>query len=98
MAEMTKTSEQVIKHLNALIELDFDAIEAYQAAIERLSEPTERMQLHRFLADHTRHVVDLSALVVELGGQPATKADFKKLLTKGKVVVAGLVGDRAVLE
>jgi len=98
MAEMTKTSEDTIKHLNALIELDFDAIEAYEAAIERLKDPMEKAQLRKFLDDHTRHVVDLSPLVVELGGKPATKADFKKVLTKGKVVVAGLVGERAVLE
>lgn len=98
MAEMTTTPEQIIKHLNALIELDYDAIEAYEAAIARLSDPTEKTHLQTFMADHGRHVIDLSPLIADLGGQPATKGDFKKVLTKGKVVVAGLAGDRAVLE
>ena len=43
-------------------------------------------------------MADLTPLVVELGGTPAMDADFKRVLTKGKVVVAGLLGERAVLE
>ncbi len=33
-----------------------------------------------------------------LGGKAVAKADFKRILTKGKVVLGGLMGDRAVLE
>jgi len=98
MAEMTKSAEQIVKHLNSLIELDFDAIEAYEAAIARLNDATEKARLRAFMGDHQRHIVDLSPLVIELGGTPAQQADFKKVLTKGKVVLAGLVGDRAILE
>lgn len=98
MAEMTIAPEKIVKHLNALIELDFDAIQAYEAAIARLTDATAKAQLQAFMADHQRHVVDLSPLVSELGGQPATKGDFKQVLTKGKVVIAGLAGDHAVLE
>ena len=98
MAEMTADPTQIIKHINALIALDFDAIEAYEAAIARLTETTDKMQLERFLADHRRHVIDLTPFVEELGGAAATQADFKQVLTKGKVVLGGLMGDRAVLE
>jgi uncharacterized protein (TIGR02284 family) len=98
MAEMTKSAELVVKHLNSLIELDFDAIEAYQAAIERLKNASEKTKLREFMGDHQRHIADLSPLVTELGGNPAQQADFKKVLTKGKVVLAGLVGDRTILE
>ena len=98
MAEMTIAPEKIVKHLNALIELDFDAIQAYEAAIARLTDATAKTQLQAFMADHSRHVVDLAPLVSELGGQPATKGDFKQVLTKGRVVIAGLVGDHAVLE
>jgi uncharacterized protein (TIGR02284 family) len=98
MAEMTKNSEQIAKHLNSLIELDYDAVEAYEAAIARLTDGTERAKLRAFMADHHRHIVDLSPLVIEFGGTPAKQGDFKRVLTKGKVVVAGLAGTRAVLE
>jgi uncharacterized protein (TIGR02284 family) len=98
MAKMTTNSTQFVKALNALIALDFDAIEAYEAAIARLKEGSDKAQLTRFLSDHQRHVVDLTPLVQDFGGEPTTKADFKQVLTKGKVVLAGMAGDRAVLE
>jgi uncharacterized protein (TIGR02284 family) len=50
------------------------------------------------MLDHQRHVSDLTPLVQELGGQPSTKANFKRVLVKGKVVLGGLGGDRSVLE
>ncbi len=97
MATMVGTQKELGKLLNALIELDFDAVEAYKAAIERLSDPMDKGQLGSFMADHQRHVTDLQPLVVELGEKPAQKPDFKQILTKGKVVIAGLAGDRMVL-
>jgi uncharacterized protein (TIGR02284 family) len=98
MAEMTRDPRRTIEHLNALIELDYDAIEAYEAAVARLRSLTDQTQLDRFCSDHRRHVVDLTNLVQDFGGIAATRADFKRLLTKGKVVVGGLVGDRFILE
>jgi uncharacterized protein (TIGR02284 family) len=97
MAEMTKNPKVLVKLLNSLIALDFDAVEAYQAAIDRLSEPTDQAKLRQFMGDHERHITDLGPLVLELGGAPAQKADVMKVLAKGKVVLAGIAGDRAVL-
>jgi uncharacterized protein (TIGR02284 family) len=87
----------IVHLLNNLIGLDYDAIEAYEAAIARLKDADDREQLRTFLADHVRHTNDLSTAVRRLGGDPASKGDFKRLLTKGKVVLAGLVDDRAIL-
>ncbi len=97
MGEMTKNPEMLAKQLNALIALDFDAVEAYEAAIDRLSEPTDQAKLRQFKGDHERHITDLGPLVLELGGAPVQKADLKKVLAKGKVVLAGIAGDRGVL-
>jgi uncharacterized protein (TIGR02284 family) len=97
MAEMTKNPKIIAKHLNSLIELDFDAVEAYQAAIDRLSEATDQAKLRQFMGDHERHITDLRPLVLELGGAPAQKADIMKVVAKGKVVLAGIAGDHAVL-
>jgi uncharacterized protein (TIGR02284 family) len=98
MGEMIASEEQIVKNLRSLIALDFDAIEAYQAAIARLQSALDRDQLRSFLADHRRHVFELSPLVAELHGQPVTEADFRRLLTKGRVVLGGVIGDRGVLE
>lgn len=97
MATMVGTQKNLAKLLNALIELDFDAIEAYRAAIDKLENAGDKSQLQSFMADHQRHVTDLQPLVVGLGEKPAEKADVKAVLTKGKVVLAGIAGDHAIL-
>ena len=98
MATMVGRQSDMVAALCAEIELDFDAIEAYGAAIERLSEATDRTRFQEFREDHRRHVEELSAFVVKLGGTPPTKPDAKALLTKGKVVILALIGTRGVLE
>jgi len=83
--------------LNSLIELDFDAIEAYKAAIARVDDMADRAALARFLEDHERHVQELTSLVEKRGASPARGGDLKQILTTGKVVLSGLVGDRIVM-
>ena len=90
-------SQKQCDDLNDLIELDFDAVEAYQAAIERLDDAECRSRLTEFKGDHERHIKDLSALVTAAGYKPATKGDAMRFLTKGKVVIANVAGDKGVL-
>ncbi len=71
MATTVGMETNLVDLLNNLIELDFDAIEAYKAAISRVDDMSDRAQLARFLEDHQRHVADLSPLVERLGGVPA---------------------------
>jgi len=97
MATMVGTQKDLAKLLNALIELDFDAIEAYKAAIQRLNDVNDKSQLSSFLGDHQRHVSELQPLVEAMGQEAAKRADVKQILAKGKVVIAGLVGDRMIL-
>jgi uncharacterized protein (TIGR02284 family) len=97
MTTLKGSEENLVDLLNSLIELDYDAIEAYKAAIARLDDMNDRGVLAGFLQDHERHVVDLSALVRRHGDKPVSHGDVKQVLTKGKVVLAGLVGDRVVL-
>ena len=97
MATMVGTEKQLDSLLNALLELDYDAIEAYRAAIARLDNAEDRKQLATFMADHERHTRELTSLVAAMGKQPSKGADLKQWLTKGKVIIAGLVGDSAIL-
>jgi len=98
MATMVGNQKDLAKLLNSLIELDFDAISAYRAAIEKLDSAEDKGALRGFMADHERHTVDLRAFVMRFGEKPAEGADVKVVLTKGKVVIASLLGDRAILE
>jgi len=90
--------ENLVEKLNDLIELDYDAVAAYQAAIDRLENPGYRDQLNAFMQDHENHIAALSQIVRQEGGAPADGGDMKKILTKGKVVIAELGGDNAILK
>lgn len=98
MATMVGKSKDLVKLMNDLIALDFDAIEAYDAAIARLKTVNDKENLTRFMGDHRQHVTDLTALVRDMGEKPQDEADFKRVLTKGKVVLGGLIDDEAVLK
>jgi len=98
MATTMSTETELVELLNNLIQLDYDAIEAYKAAIARVDVLDDRANLAVFLQDHERHIVDLSVLVQQQGREPAKHGDMMQILTKGKVVLGGLVGDKMVLE
>lgn len=92
------TTNRAIRKLNRLLELDYDAIAAYEAAIDGLGDRKNRNALKVYCEDHRRHTQLLSELVIALGGQPATGSDWMRLLTVGKVQLAKLFGsDKAIL-
>jgi uncharacterized protein (TIGR02284 family) len=97
MATLVGTQDKLVDALDALLELDYDAIEAYKAAIERIDDKNDKAQLLAFMQDHERHVRELTPLVASLGKEPAKGPDVKQWLTKGKVVIMGLAGENAVL-
>ena len=83
--------------LRHLVALDYDAISAYQAAVDRLESSKYRRALREFMTDHWRHIQELTPLVQELGGDAPTHADAKVILTKGKVLIGQIAGDRGIL-
>lgn len=90
MADGTKT-------LKELVSLDYDAIEAYDAAIERLETRAFAEKLREFRQDHVRHTENLGSILRNLNEDVPDGPDLKRLLTEGKVIIAGLGGDKAVL-
>lgn len=98
MATTIGTERDLLDALNNLIALDFDAIDAYEAAINRMENVTEKEQLRQFRNDHERHTRDLADIVRKLGGTPNTQGDMKSILTQGKVVLGNLMGDNGILK
>lgn len=80
-----------------LIELDYDAVEAYEAAIDRVDNETYRSKLESFKGDHERHIQELTAFLAKHNRQAPKGPSAKQWLTKGKVVLANLVGDETIL-
>ena len=95
---MALSSEKQIDELNELIRFDFDAIGAYNSAIDDVKEIQVRNTLIQFRDDHDRHVQNLSAIVERLGGRPVDSPGFKGVIRKTMTKVAGLGGTELTLK
>ena len=97
MVTMVGTESDFTTLLGDLASLDHDAIAAYDQAIARLEDAGVRRALQGFREDHERHARELADLITRLGGTPPAGGGAKSLLTQGKVVLGGLLGDKAIL-
>jgi uncharacterized protein (TIGR02284 family) len=86
----------IIEVLSDLVQLDRNAISAYDQAIEACEHAHIRDTLTRFKGDHERHVSDLSAQVTALGGVPAASPDLKGKLLEGFTAITSQ-GDQSAL-
>jgi uncharacterized protein (TIGR02284 family) len=98
MATLSGKQSDLAKALADLVELEHDALEAYQAAIARLSDFASKDKFKDFVLDHQRHITELSAAVRSLGVEPPQKGGAKSILTKGKVYLGSLAGDNVILQ
>jgi uncharacterized protein (TIGR02284 family) len=98
MATTIGTEDKLEDLLSDLVQLDHDAAIAYEAAIDRLENASFRSALSAFKQDHLRHIDDLGGLLSSMGKTPPRDGDMKSILTKGKVVLGGLMGDKAILQ
>lgn len=81
-----------------LIELEYDVVEAYEIAINRLENQEYKNRLSSFKEDHLRHISEISELLKNHDiDSPTLPGIGKKWLTKGKVVLGSLVGDLTIL-
>ena len=80
-----------------LLLLEHDAIAAYEQTIERLQNPQYKQQVAAFKADHDRHVRELTQLAAAIGAKAPQEGDMKEMLTTGKIKLASLMGDSAIL-
>lgn len=92
---MQANFEDAIKDL---IELDYDAVEAYDAAINRLKNQEYKEKLNIFKADHEWHIQEFTTVLKKRNIQPPSGPSIgKQWLAKGKVVLADLIGDNVIL-
>jgi len=81
-----------------LVELEYDTLEAYEAAINRLENEEYKNEFSSFKEEHLRHISEISTL---LRGRelepPVGPSTGKQWITKGKVVLGTLAGDLAIL-
>jgi uncharacterized protein (TIGR02284 family) len=65
----TELRVDVIEHLNALIRHDFVTSRGYELALEYVDDDTVREVFEDFRGDHERHIVELTHMIKDLGGE-----------------------------
>jgi rubrerythrin len=91
------TTEAVVEGLNDLLQLDHDAVGAYEIAIEHLEDRDHALQIEGFKADHERHIRELNDLIQALGGVPRNEPHQTSPLKQAIQRIAAGRGDRALL-
>lgn len=91
--------EKIVGTLNALIQLDYDAIQAYDRAIAKVDSEMIKRDLESFRRDHERHIIDLSECVRDIGGVPEELGrDFKGVLLEGLTALRSVTGTAGALK
>lgn len=91
------STDEVLDALNDLLQLDHDAIGAYEVAIDKLSDRTLAGRIQEFKQDHQRHISDLNAIIATLGGTPRNEPHATGPLKQGLQSLGGLAGDKGLL-
>jgi hypothetical protein len=97
MASLVGTQPDLNALLLSLIELDLEAVEAYDAAIAGVRDDAIRQTLAGCKADHLRHAEALRPVIEASGRRAPPIPEARRSLTGGKSVIGGLFGATAIL-
>jgi len=90
---------KIHKKVNTLIQLDIDAVHAYEQAIQNIGIEEIRSRLTEYKDDHQRHVSELSSYVQSNGGGlPEFSPDFKGFLIQGFTALRSSTGTVGALK
>ena len=90
---------EIAEELKRLVQLDADAVAAYDRAISALGEGYVATELARFRLDHQRHIVELSKALLDLGVQPPEAGpDLKGTILGGFTSVRSRLGTEQALQ
>ena len=92
-------SSGIAKKLATLVQLDIDAVHAYEQAIENITESAIRDMMTKFRNDHQRHIEALSPEIEALGETPPEYSpDFKGYLISGFTSLRSMTGTEGALK
>jgi uncharacterized protein (TIGR02284 family) len=94
----SEARKAAIAVLNDLIQLDYDAVQAYKQAIEKIDDLVARSDLESFQEDHEDHIRQLSQTVRMMGGEPEKAGrDLKGVLLEGLTALRSVTGTLGAL-
>jgi rubrerythrin len=84
------THQEIAAHLTELVQLDLDAVLAYDRALDGIGVAHVSNALAGFKLDHQRHILELSQALLDMGERPPeAKPDLKG------AILGGVTGLRA---
>jgi uncharacterized protein (TIGR02284 family) len=88
----------LIEALSNLVQLDIDAVHAYDQALKEIDDPIIKDRLLKFQDDHRNHVSGLSKQIEELGGQPPEYSqDIKGYVIEAFAAIRSFTGLKGAL-
>lgn len=91
--------DEFVGHLEALAQLDIDAVHAYTSAIDRIDLVDVKRQLTQFRGDHERHITHLSTLIRSYGGKvPEPTPDVKGFFIQGFTAIRSMMGNEQAIK
>lgn len=97
--DSTLDDDDLIKELNQLIQLDYEASLTYEQALQQVEDVQARSALQAFMQDHLQHITDLRSVIKELGGTPIEPSrDLKGVLLEGMTKLRDALGTLSALK
>jgi uncharacterized protein (TIGR02284 family) len=91
--------DKLVKALSDLVQLDIDAVHAYDQAIKEIDDPIIRDRLLKFQDEHRDHIAGLSKQIEDLGGQPPDQSkDFKGYVIEAFAAIRSFTGLKGALK
>ena len=89
----------LIEALSNLVQLDIDAVHAYDQALKEIDDPIIKDRLFKFQDDHRNHISGLSKEIVNLGGNPPEQSkDFKGYVIEAFTAIRSFTGLKGALK
>lgn len=91
-------NDKTISTLKSLVQLDYDAVLAYNQALDHIELADVHTQISAFRDDHERHITDLSKLLRDEGeAAPERSRDLKGFFIEGFTAVRSVTGTEGAL-
>ena len=91
--------KKLIEVLSNLVQLDIDAVHAYEQALKEIDDPIINERLLKFQDDHRSHIGGLSKQIEELGGNaPKQSKDFKGYVIEAFTAIRSFTGLKGALK
>jgi len=91
--------KNLIEALSNLVQLDIDAVHAYDRSLKEIDDPIIKDRLLSFQEKHRNHISGLSKHIEDLGGQPPEPSqDFKGYVIEAFTAIRSFTGMKGALK